>query len=197
MKNQLFLIIGAMSVLFFACEQPTPAPEPKINDEWVYHMKQYDFNGNFLTEFDRVYQAQESIQDNNVAWAFLNDTNHLNEGWPGGIYRMNEDGLWYTSNATESYSALFLKYPGNVGEEYYYDIPGVYNYQVSIVSVNATLLVPYGNFTDLYQYTISSAGNPMYRVWFDENLWIVKFDFLGQGGTVITASYELASYTSH
>ena len=121
MKTQGYFFIIMVALAFFACEPPTPAPEPKIHDEWTYNVTLNDImTGDFVIQTNISFTAYENIQDDKSAWAFLKrGPSIIYESLPGGTFRMGPGGLWYISTTPqETVKAPFLKYPGSVGEGY-------------------------------------------------------------------------------
>jgi hypothetical protein len=204
MKNAgIFLLV---IICMMACKPTMLPPEPKEGDEWVYRFFDYDEAGNMVYSDDRYLIGGSStlnLTNSIVPYVDIHmPGGYLDSPVPAGIFRMEPDGLHrilYTGYAGKK-EVLYLKYPGAMGNSYEVNV-GAYNQGMNITSISDSVSVPYGTLTGLYKYEISFLGQPTGQLWFNENVWFVKYeqlDSLTSGtGIYVDYAYELVSYTPH
>ena len=170
--------------------------EEKINDHWVYRFNRFNESGVVIYTFPNLGVTANEYKISGESWAQLYPGQYCSP-FPGGTYRIESDGLHH------GFGGLFLKYPALAGDTFNVAFTDTsYHLEMRVVnSISDTLTVPYGYFSSLYSYTFFDQGAPVGNVWFNNDLWIVKYesiDSLTSGtGVYVNQSYSLVSYTPH
>jgi hypothetical protein len=204
MKNQVIMLLVGIVCLNACKPESQIAMEPKIDDVWIYRYIDYDGSGNVISSNDltlngQLYPVYGTPNNVMVPYVSLFLITHFQEVIPYGYYRMESDGLHCFNKLTVAGSDnLFLKYPGVPGDIFTLT-NGQNNYteERTIVSINDSLTIPVGFFSDLYKYEFASEGVPVSNLWFRNDVWFVKYEVLDTTGTYIDYAYELVSYTAN
>jgi hypothetical protein len=201
------LLIGTtLLCIFYSCET-TSLPEPKADDHWVYKYTDYDGSGNVVTSYNLHFTAtgfdKEVGGGTTEQWVSMHNDSVTFPGIliPQGDYRMRSGGLYYlTELSLGGVPSLMAKYPGSVGDNFTVGST-VSPMDGSIISINSTVTVPAGTFTNLHCYSLSYQGEPIGNLWFNDSVWFVRYDELDSlasgTGMYVNHSCELVSYTQH
>jgi hypothetical protein len=205
MKTQGIILI-TLTLILTSCQKTTRSPEPKADDQWTYRFTTYDESGTVTGTAERNFTAHGFTEESSKyieQWVSITDDNFPSDaGFPCGHYRLQEDGLWVLSALpTGGLPSQYLPYPGTVGQAFTsYHSSGLVS-SMTIISINDSITVPYGHFSNVYQLQYLDNASTENTVWFNDSVWFVKFediDTLSSGfGYYVSQSVELVNYTAH